>query len=275
MTTRSLSPVILIIIFIFLVSGCLPSINQGDPPAACSSASTHLEQLSIRDGLKGTMKALADIEIQTMGRRYPARMAVMARGPDTLRMEAIPLIGPPDFMLSIKGDRLRVFLPQKGEFYIGEASKHLSRFMPVPIDVRDVVSILMGTYPRLKEGDCIAPDVAEGDLRPMNVFSREGDLRMSLWIKSPEQTLIRLKTYGGNEKADYTVVFSDYGIINRIAMPEKILIRGGSVAGLRQTVTVRYSDLEFTNETDAQLFELPVPPGLLPIDLRNEDIKND
>ncbi|MDD5168689.1 MAG: DUF4292 domain-containing protein [Syntrophales bacterium] len=219
---------------------------------------------------KGTMKVLADMEIQAMGKKYPARMAIMARGPQQLRMEAIPLFGPPDFMLSITGDRMRVFLPEKGEFYVGDSAKHLSCFIPLPIDVLDIVPVLMGGFPPIKKGDCFSQEVPEGDLRRVDVLSPGGDIRMSLWLKWPDQDLIRFKKYGEDDKPEYTVVFSNHTLVNEISMPEKIVIRKGGIASINQTITIRYSDLEFTGNGEQEIFDLPIPAGLTPINLKDQ-----
>jgi hypothetical protein len=257
----------LVLTLLMALSGCQHASPSFDAPLACPSPPVVLEKVLLRDRLKGTMKALVDMEVESMGRRYPVRMAVMARGDDALRMEAIPLIGLPDFMLSVKGNRLHVFLPAKGEFYIGEASEHLRRFVPIPVKVGDVVSILMGAYPPLKDGDCLAPGAVEGDIRQIHVLKRDGNVRMSLWMKWPEQVLVRLKTFGGREEGDYTVTFSDHTMVGQIIMPGKLIMTGGGITGLMQTITVHYSDVEFTDEGDAP-FELAVPAGVIPIDMK-------
>ena len=205
--------------------------------------------------------------MQAMGKKYPARMAIMMRRPDVLRMETIPVIGPPDFMLSVSDNRLRVFLPAKGEFYEGNVSQHLSRFIPLTIDIRDAIAVMMGAIPPLGAGDCVAPVKTEDDLSQVDVLSGTGNLRMSLWLKGPEQVLHSLKAFGGSAKGDYSVEFSDYGQTNGIAMPEKIVIRMAGSAGIKQTLTVHYSDLEWSDEGDDSAFELTVPTGIKPIKL--------
>jgi hypothetical protein len=263
----------IILTFAILISGCMPLVKHTGIHTVCSSPDTILGKVVVRDNAKGTLKALADLEIQTIGKKYPAKIAVMLKGPDSLRMEALPLIGPPDFMLSIKGDQLRVFIPQKGEFYMGKASQHLQRFLPMTIPARDAVSILLGMYPPLHEGDCFSPEIPVDDLQKINILSGEGKTRMSLWIKLPDQILVRIKSFGGQENDNYTVVFSDYGVSDQPVMPEKITVRSGGIAGLRQTITIRYSDLEFTEEQDDQSFELSIPPGAQLIELKSDTIK--
>ena len=270
MAPKKLARVLCMLTLAIPVAGCLSGVNLGGPPGACPSSPVIMEKTLARDARLGTMKALADLEIQSIGRRYPVRLAIMAKRPAALRMEALPPIGTPDFMLSIKGDDLRVFLPGKGEFYTGDASRHLSLFVPIPIDVRDIVSILMGACPPLREGDCFAPAAPDGDLQQIRILSKEGKVRMTLWLKGPERVLVRIETGNGYGNRDYSAVFSDYTLVDQIPAPEKIVIKVGGMAGIGSTITIRYSDLEFTNGEDESIFELPVPPGVHPTQLHEE-----
>ncbi|MDQ5984923.1 MAG: hypothetical protein CSYNP_00621 [Syntrophus sp. SKADARSKE-3] len=257
-------------IMIFSLSGCLPPPQHTVLNGICQGSPAILDKTTGNDSRKGTMKVLADMEIQTMGRKYPARMAVMVKGPDCLRMEAIPLVGPPDFMLSIKGNHLRVYLPSKGEFYTGEASRNLYRFVPIPIDVRDIVPILMGTYPPLEKGDCFADVLMEGELRRVDVVSKTGSPRMCLWFKNQDQNLARITMADRLEQVDHTIVFSDYTTIDEIAMPQRIVIRRGGMMSISQTITIRYSDMEFSDDTSDKEFELPLPDGVRQVEMDKE-----
>lgn len=253
-----------------LVCGCVSQTMPIDRHRICPPPPAVLEKAMARHGSKITLKALADMEIHVMGKRYPLRMALLMKGPDGLRMEAIPLIGPPDFMLSTQADRLQVFVPQKGEFYTGQASKHLSRFVPIPIPVRDMVALLMGAYPPLRPGDCFSPATSAGDLQQIDVRTGNGEIRQSLWIKWPEQRLMKLRSVGGSEEIDYTVVFSDHATVDQVDIPGKIIIRSGGSSGMQKTITVRYTDVEVTSEAENSSLELPVPPGVKPLELRDD-----
>lgn len=262
---------ILLIGFVgFLLSGCMSPAGPIDRQRICPSPPVVLEKATARQSLQITLQALADMEISAYGKKYPLRVALLMKNPDGLRMESIPLIGPPDFMLSTQGDRLQVFLPGKGEFYTGRASKHLSRFVPVPIPVGDMVALLTGNYPPLRHGDCFSPVSSTGNLRQIDVRDSHGDVRQSLWIQWPEQKLMKLQVVGGAEGTDYTAVFSDHTSVNQLDIPQKITIRSGGAVGMQKTITVRYTDVEMVEATTSSPLELLVPPGVKPIELRDE-----
>ena len=69
------------------------------------------------------IKAIANIEVNNFSGRYSTKAALLIRKwPSSLRIEAIPIIGPVNFFLSIHKDVLKTFIPQKGIFYIGKAT---------------------------------------------------------------------------------------------------------------------------------------------------------
>ena len=230
-----------------------------------------MEKVLARQAQKMTLQTLADMEIQVMGKRYPLRVALMIKNPDGLRMETIPLIGPPDLMLSTYGDRLRVFFPEKGEFYTGQASRHLPRFVPVPIPVEDMIALLRGSFPLLRPGDCLSAASTAEDLRQIDIVAGDGRIRQSLWIKLPEQRLMRLQSDDPTRGSRYSAVFSDYVTVNELAVPQKIVIRTNNTSGIQHTLTVHYTDIEISDESAASSIELSIPKGVKPIELRDDE----
>lgn len=249
--------------------GCMAPAVQVDRYRVCPPPPPAMEKVLARQAQKITLQALADLEIQVMGKKYPLRVALLMKNPDGLRMESIPLIGPPDFMLSTQADRLRVFFPEKGEFYLGLASRHLPRFVPVPIPVTDIVALLMGNFPPLKPGDCLSAASATGDLRQIDIITSDGRIRQSLWIKWPEQSLMKLQSDDPAGTSRYSAVFSDYTTAKDLIIPQKIVIRANNTSGIQHTLTVRYTDVEVADESASSL-ELAIPPNVRPLELRDD-----
>lgn len=255
---------------VFLVCGCMSTVAPVDPHRVCPPPPAAMEKALVRQHQRIALQTLADMEIQVLGKRYPLRVALLMKNPDGLRMETIPPIGPPDFMLSTHADRLRVFLPEKGEFYTGQASKHLLRFVPIPIPVADMVALLMGNFPPLRPGDCLSSATSTGDLRKIDILTSDGRIRQSLWFKWPEQRLMKLQADDPAMATNYSVAFSDYVTVDQIDIPQKIIIRSGNTSGMQRTVTVRYTDVEVTDESASSL-ELSIPAGVKPLELRDEE----
>lgn len=258
-----LSPAfVLIISFLFAFSGCLP----GKVPisvANFSSPEDALEKATSKAHLKGTLKAIARMEIITTRGRYPARVAVILQKPSFLRVETIPLIGSPDFFLSVKGNVLKVFLPQKGEFYIGETTaKNLSSFFPISLPVEEILSIMTGTYSVIDERDQTLKGIPEGKLYRIEVTSQNKKNR-SLWIDPADNCLVRVDTFADQGNILYSVRFEDFVRVENVIIPQKVTVATGKAD--KPGITIEYSDLQLSAETNPEVFDLPLPPGVKPI----------
>jgi hypothetical protein len=204
--------------------------------------------------------ATAKIEINNHGERYPLKVAVMMKRPDLLRVESIPLMGPPDFYLSVAGGELRVFLPGKGAFYAGRATPlNISRFLSVSLPAADMVSLLMGVPPEGAEEMQSLGGEREDGLYRIDQY-RSGWRMRSLWIDPEGGRLIRFRKFTEKGTVIYTADFADHVRIGEGFLPQQVTIRGEEMAVL----TIRYTDLrQFA--ADPESFPLPVPEGITPI----------
>ena len=204
----------------------------------------------------------AKIEIDHHGNRYPLKAAVMMKRPAFLRVESIPLIGPPDLYLSIAEGELRVFLPEKGAFYIGCATpQNISRFFPVFIPATDMIPVLMGVPPEnAEETESSAGEREEGLYRVDQYES--GRKTCSLWIDPADGLLTRFMRFMEGGGIVYQADFSDHTRVGENFLPQQITIRIGDVSILK----IRYRDLR-QFEADPESFPLQIPEGMIPIPL--------
>jgi hypothetical protein len=253
-------PLFWIAAFSLLLSGCaghkLPIVST----ALYDSPEAALRALAASSPGAGAVTATTRIVIDRHGERYPLKVAVMMQRPALLRVESIPLMGPPDFYLSIAGGELRVFLPGKGAFYTGRATPgNLSRFLSISIPAADMVSLLMGMPP--DHGEKIHLLVGEGEdgLYRVDQYLSGRKIR-SLWIAPETGWLIRLRRFTEEGKAVYTADFADHVRIGEGFLPQQLTIREEEAAVL----TVRHADLR-PIAVDPESFPLPAPDGITPI----------
>lgn len=230
------------------------------PIAFYDSPETALRALAATSPRTQAVTATTRIAINRHGDRYPLKVAVMMQRPAFLRVESIPLIGPPDFYLSIAEGELRVFLPGKGTFYTGRATpQNISRFFSISMPAADMVSLLMG----------IPPDVAE-EMKSLGGKREDGLYRIdqyisgrrtrSLWIDPADGRLIRLRRFTEEGTVVYTADFADHARVGEGFLPQQLTIREEEMPVL----TVRHSDLRQI-AVDPGSFPLPVPDGVTPI----------
>jgi hypothetical protein len=241
----------------FVLSGCaghkpLPPF-YGSPDAA-------LRALAATPPVKQAFTSTARIEINHHGDRYPLKAAVMMKRPALLRVESIPLMGPPDLFLSVAEGELRVFLPGKGAFYTGRATpRNISRFLPVFMPAADMISLLMGVPPEdAEELQSLAGEREKGLYR-VDQYQAGRKMR-SLWIDPAGGWITRFRKFREDGTVFYTADFADHARIGEGFLPQEVTIRVEETADLN----VRYSDLR-PFEADPESFPLQIPEGMTPI----------
>ena len=240
-----------------LFFGCAGG-RVASPGATYDSPGTALRELAA-SAVKGTITATARIEIFSHGERYPLKAAMMMRIPADLRLESIPLFGTPDFFLSIEGDELRVFLPGKGSFYSGPATRrNIARFLYLPLPAAEIVGILMGRLPAEWEGSNNVRGEQEEEYYRIDRY-QAGKKIGSVWIDPVGDLLIRVRAFTEGEEIAYTADFSDHARMGKGFLPHRLTISSDGVS-----LALRYTDMGL-HQDDGASFALPIPEGITPI----------
>jgi len=221
-----------------------------------------LKKISRTDNPGDTLKALVHIAVNTPRGRHSMKVALVAKRPSFVRAEVIPVIGPSNLFLSVSGNSLKAFLPQKGEFYIGQATrKNLAMFFPINLKVKDIVSILIGTPPHVKGKDITLQGYVEEKLYRIDVISQDKKVQ-SLWV-DPHDNLVGIEVLNDDGRILYTVRLEDHSQIDGMSVPGKVMIMTGETHKL--SALIRYSHTQLSQDVDATLFDLDIPPGIKPI----------
>ncbi|HAJ27734.1 MAG TPA: hypothetical protein DCG53_10905 [Syntrophus sp. (in: bacteria)] len=228
-----------------------------------------LETIDLRDSRKSFMKAVAHVVVNTEEGRYPLKLAILAAKPASLRLEAIPIIGLPNFFLSIHNGIMKVYLPQNGEYYVGPATIYnLKSFFPIQLAVPDLVTLLMGCRPTMSSEQTVLKGSSEGKSYRVDILSRKNRALQSLWIDPENLYLTRLDRFGKNGDKLLTVYFDEYSQDNDVSMPSRV--RFQMPGRDERTISIRYDGATFAPLTDAteRIFDLTVPEGVRTITLK-------
>lgn len=256
---------ILTILFLFLFiafGGCTPKKVTAPFKGHILPPEDVLKNISRTDNLRNTLKAIAHIAVDTPKGKHSMKVALIAKRPSFLRVEAMPIIGPPDLFLSISKNYLKVFLPKEGKFYVGHATrKNLAMFFPTNLRAEDIISILVGTPPHIKEQNTTLRGQVEGELYRIDVMT-QGKKIQSLWV-NPNRNLVRIEVLDNEGKISYMVRLEDHHKIRGASIPGKIIIITGKPRKLN--TRIRYSDTQITQYVNPAIFDLDIPPGIEPI----------
>ena len=194
--------------------------------------------------------------------RHTFKIAAAAMRPDGLRLEDLSVIGLPDFMLTVKGEEIRLFLPRSGEFLIGtESSEEIRRIFPPPVRPLDLVALLYGQPPGIPGAKTLRGSV-DGNRYRVDVYAG-GNWAQSLWVDPATGRLARLKIAGRNGGTAYTAQFHDFTEAGSIVVPGRIEIETAGPAAVR--LSLRNTDPELADRDDDRDFFLLTPPeGVTP-----------
>jgi hypothetical protein len=196
------------------------------------------------------------------GERYTFKIVAAAKRPDCLRLEDLSVIGLPDFMLTVKGDEIRMFLPRSGEFLVGtDSSGHVRRVFPPAVKPLDLVALLYGQPPDVSGAKSLKGSIDRNRFR-LDVYTR-GAWAQALWVDPATGRLAKVEIADGHGKTAYRVLLHDYVEMGPLTVPARIEIETEGMATVR--LSIRNTDMELVSRDDDPDFFLLTPPeGITP-----------
>jgi hypothetical protein len=213
--------------------------------------------------LNGVVTATAKIDIVKDGKKYPLKAALMIKRPDSLRLESLPLFGPPDFFLAMNKGDLQIFMPGRSCFCTGRATpENIGKYLYVTIGGAELVSLLLGR-PAIDAAEAGLTGRQEERLYRID-RNRADNERLSIWLDPSINRIVRLSLAMGGKRV-YDAAFEKHLTAKGLVMPQQITLAGRPGTEL----TIRYSDIRQSADAEAS-FDLPVPEGLTPTPLENQ-----
>jgi outer membrane lipoprotein-sorting protein len=201
------------------------------------------------------LSALVQINLVTLQGTYPVRAALVVKKPSYLRLELLPLVGTPDFFLTITPQEMKILLPAKGEFYHGKPTgDNLSQFLPWKFNIDEIVAILLSSYPPLSGEPVSYQSYSEENAQRIEMNARSGKSQ-TIWL-GKNNRLIKIIRRDESGSELYTVVYKDYKEGTPVAGKVTINMADGATS-----MEVKYSDPKIEKNKDTSIFDLPAPVG--------------
>jgi len=217
---------------------------------------------------------MADIDLMASGGgRQHLRIALVLRLPSMMRMESIPVFGPPDFSLSLNREKLKIFLPGRKEFYQGRPSReNLSHFLPISLSPTDIVYVLLGFPPPVTGGKIGYRESRDGDRKRLDLFLKD-QIIQTLWSDGNVERLTDMAITDREAELTHRVSYSNYLRLGESELPQEVTIvsKGGGTK-----IAVHFEDMDLDDSAgDEEAFDLPIPKGVTPISLDRDDRPRD
>jgi outer membrane lipoprotein-sorting protein len=241
-------------IFVFLICACATPPRPFEE-AVDQEATAMVEKLRREGRSPEGMQALAEVKISAYGKKHSLRLAVVLKKPGKLRAESIPVIGTPDFFVTVNDQALKAYLPHDGVFYIGKPTpSNLEKFIPLKLPVRGLADLLMGAAPDMGKEVRWRIGLREGDVFRIDGFGQTGQI-LSLWIDPAKNRLLKTVLCDAGAEPLYTFYYQDFSEGGK-TVPRQIQI---VVEQQPSRLTLQYRDIEYAPDEAENVFDLVVP----------------
>jgi len=254
---------LLLVVLMLGIAGCRPPTGALRPTPVGTIPEHTLAALASADRFDGTFQALTRIELSGDRGAYPLKAAILMKWPDALRIEHLPLLGPPDFFMTLAGSRLQISVPGAKAYWTGAPNReNLSSFLPIGLSGGELIALLRGSCPP-GEGITSVRTVPEADTDAgrLDLFDPYGK-RLTLWTDPASHHVQRCTRFAEDGKELYTVRFEDYRLLSGRPWPMRIRFTAPGPPATK--MSVRYTDPVLSPDTVPERFDLPIPPGTLP-----------
>jgi hypothetical protein len=273
--TSNITKQMLALLICCFLASCAPAVTLPHAPDLVpdqlpAPLDPRWEKLSGRNQVRSGLRAMADIDLTAEGGRRHLRVALLLQLPSLMRIESIPLFGPPDFFLSLNREKLKIFLPGKKEYYQGRPSReNLSRFLPLSLSPTDMVYVLMGIPPPppVTETKIGYRESLEGDGKRLDMFLNNRIIRR-LWSDKNVERLTDMEILDADTKLTHRVSYGNYLRLGESDWPQQVTIV--SQDG-KARIIVNYDDMELCAPEDEEIFDLPIPRGITPTGMDRDD----
>ncbi|MFA7684266.1 MAG: DUF4292 domain-containing protein [Syntrophales bacterium] len=200
-------------------------------------------------------RSTARVSVVSPQSKINFRIAIFLQLSDKLRLESIPVLGPPDFFLTVRGGWIRAYLPTGGEFLVGKATPdNLSRFLPLSWPVEKWMAVLLGNGPNVTLQPTQLVGKMEDSLYRVDMTTADA-LTESLWINPLQDRLEKIERSSSAGRKE-TVTFNAFRKMNGRTFPSRISIDTGE----GRTITIVHETMETTMEKPDNFFTLRPPP---------------
>ncbi len=243
------------LVFLLLLGGCATGKTVAPlEPKGFPSPQAALAAIKPPDNMDTLYRMTAKVSILSPQGKLNFRLAIIMQSPDKLRIESIPILGPPDFFLAAQKGHFKVYLPGTQEFITGKATPdNLVRFLPLSWSADRWMAILRGHGPDISPESINLRGKMEDLLYRVDVLARDS-IRESIWI-NPERNRLEKAELLISEGLKETVIFTAFRQINGRDFPGHIRIE--SEEG--KTIGIMYETIEAATEIPDDLFLL-LPP---------------
>ena len=209
-----------------------------------------------------SVQGLAKVKVSTPENSLNGTQVILAEKPDRMRAETLSPFGSPLLLLAADGENLGVLLPSQNLYYTGIASPaNLGRFVRIPLQLSDLVSVLLYQPPIVKAWSVETFALQDGGW----LLVRTGSLRRQELTFNHARQLVEV----GYFDRDKLLLKITYGKFSEKEGGFPLLF-GIDLPGQETMATLEFSDPETNGSLRPGIFQLTPPDGVTTVFLDEE-----
>lgn len=246
-SVRSAWSGLLLGLLILLPTGCAVAPRA---PAPMVSETLLDQALEAQQRQFSSLRGMADVRIEDFSGSRRSTQLILAEKPDRFRAEVLSMFGQPWLSMASDGTTLGVSLPSRRQFFQGDPSaENLQRFIRLPLEVRDLVHLLLHEVPMIdarQRRSIAGPRLVLTGPGGEQHLEFDGRLRLvaATYLDQASEPWMRVRY------AAFSPGHEDFPLRIEIELP-----------GSSTRVEVELSELEINPVLDDALFRLTVPAG--------------
>jgi hypothetical protein len=212
------------------------------------------------------MQTPAIMEYTAPGQHLKAREDIVARRPNSLRVEARSPLGVA-LLVAAQGDQLAIFEPGKNRFTRGHANAEtLYKYVRIPMAPADAVALLMGLAPRDFPPDSVPDSVSNEGTMTVATYGNSISGIRQLGFADGQLAMVRETT--PDSRVSYEVRYRDYHDIGGVMFPYVV---DADFPVAQSRVTLRYTRPIVNGDVPSSTFVLTPAPGTTLMNLSLEE----
>jgi outer membrane lipoprotein-sorting protein len=239
----------------FFHSGCAGHL-AGLEPANLPTAPI-VERLQERRGQLFSFRGVGTLRLEGGKKRWFGNAFLLARSPQSLRLEMISPLGQPLLYIASDGRRFVSWVPGQREAYRGTAPGNtLATLINFPLNDQEALMLLAGLVPEFGYKDIhLLRDPKTGKLLLSMEDSPTGRAQR-VWLEADGSTVSRIERLQGSRR-ELEAWFTDFSTEHGFCYPEEVRIE---VSGL--LLAIHYQQFAINVALDDNAFRLDLPAGV-------------
>jgi outer membrane lipoprotein-sorting protein len=237
----------------------LPTAPVGERPGVQSPPDL-LKQLESRASEIQSLKGKGNVSVVSPQKNYTGNALLTEYKPSLLRVDVLNFWGQPVVAFLVNQQEIKLMSYSEGKLYRGPANTtNLSRFIPLPISLKDFMAVLTGRIAFEKYDKPVLLETKDSAVYYLELTSREGNDRVKLTIDSQSLNILSAQWLNPQGQETMLAEFSDFVTQGPVTGPREIKLASGDQAS---QVRVRYRDLNYNAPPSPEAMELPVSGGV-------------